>query len=203
MNLADIDFFYNTDLGKAIQPVIADKIAPADGKRLWLGYGKGYMEKEDRCFYPFGEEAFNKDIFRSIAMVHTLELSDNPSRLLLDAWDCLEGEGTIHIIVPNRAGFWARRDKTPFGEGQPFSHAQITRLINEAGFRVKEIEPFLYTMPSHKKIWLKIAPLMERVMPFIFAPLGGMLYIRATKHTPAYKVDKNRTEIFATRALPA
>jgi len=50
-----------------------------------------------------------------VVLVHSLEVSDDPSALMSEIWRILAPGGHVMIIVPNRRGPWARMDTTPFG----------------------------------------------------------------------------------------
>ncbi|MCG6904809.1 MAG: methyltransferase domain-containing protein, partial [Rhodobacter sp.] len=60
-----------------------------------------------------------------LVLLHGLETSETPSRLLDESARVLAPSGRVLFIVPNRAGLWARRDKTPFGYGRPYSLGQL------------------------------------------------------------------------------
>ena len=45
----------------------------------------------------------------------------------------------VLLIVANRAGVWARADRTPFGHGRPFSKGQILRLLEDTAFEVTAV----------------------------------------------------------------
>ena len=50
-----------------------------------------------------------------LIIMHGLETSQYPSMMLDEALRVLGPGGKALFIVPNRAGFWCRSDKTPFG----------------------------------------------------------------------------------------
>jgi hypothetical protein len=84
--------------------------------------------------------------------------------------------------VPNRAGLWARRDKTPFGFGQPYSPGQLDTQLKKHQFLPERQLGALYQFPSHQRVWMKSAGLFERVgrhMPAILG--GGAFMVEATK----------------------
>lgn len=65
-----------------------------------------------------------------VLLVHALEMSDDPERLLREVWRVLSPSGRLIAIIPNRRGVWTRTDATPFGHGRPYSRAQITQLLS-------------------------------------------------------------------------
>jgi len=94
-----------------------------------------------------------------LIVLHGLETSERAFDLLEEAWRVLGPGGKALFIVPNRAGMWSRRDRTPFGYGRP-----------------------LYQVPSTRRIWMKSGAMFERIgraMPGMFA--GGGVMVEASK----------------------
>ena len=121
-----------------------------------------------------------------LILLHGLETSENPSRLLDEAARVLAPGGRALFIVPNRGGFWARRDKTPFGFGRPYSLGQLEAQLKRHGFMPEHHVSMLYQPPSDRKFWLKTGPMLERLgtrTPFVYA--GGVLMVEASKEVYA------------------
>lgn len=49
-------------------------------------------------------------------------------------WRVLTPGGRMIVVVPNRAGVWARVEHTPFGHGRPYSRGQLRELLSETQF---------------------------------------------------------------------
>lgn len=121
-----------------------------------------------------------------LLVMHGLETSDNPDALLDECWRVLGPGGRAVFVVPNRAGIWSRSDKTPFGFGRPFSLGQLDALLRRHQFVTERSISMLYQPPSHRRIWRKMAPLLERVghnVPYVAA--GGVLMVEVSKHMAA------------------
>ncbi len=121
-----------------------------------------------------------------LIMLHGLETSENPSRLLDEAARVLAPGGRALFIVPNRSGLWARRDKTPFGFGRPYSLGQLEAQLKRHGFVPERHVSTLYQPPSDRRFWLKAGPICERLgtrLPLIYA--GGVLMVEASKEVYA------------------
>ena len=58
-----------------------------------------------------------------------LETAERVRPLLREMWRVLAPEGRLILVVPNRRGVWARLDKTPFGQGRPYSRRQLEALL--------------------------------------------------------------------------
>ncbi len=84
-------------------------------------------------------------------------------------------------VVPNRRGLWARMDTTPFGQGQPFSRGQLTRLLREALFSPVHWDEALYVPPIPRRFYLKTATAWERLGTSLSLPFAGVHVIEASK----------------------
>ena len=94
--------------------------------------------------------------------------------------------------MPNRTGFWARSDSTPFGYGKPYSISQLTALLRKNQFQIDSITPSLYGFPAKRGYWLKSLSLWEKVgkkLNSFF--LGGLLVVEARKDIYAVKNVKS------------
>ena len=123
-----------------------------------------------------------------ILISHGLEVSDNQDLLLQEVFRVLKASGKLVILVPNRTGFWARSDSTPFGFGKPYSISQLTALLRKNQFQIDSITPSLYGFPAKSGYWLKSLLLWEKVgkkLNSFF--LGGLLIVEARKDVYAVK----------------
>ncbi|WP_375261408.1 methyltransferase domain-containing protein [Palleronia sp.] len=121
-----------------------------------------------------------------LILLHGLETSDTPGRLLQECYRVLGPGGRALFIVPNRAGLWARNDRTPFGYGRPYSLSQLEGLLRSYDFKPQGHAAALYQPVSEKRFWLRSAGLMERWGRSITGRFaGGVLIVEATKRVPA------------------
>ncbi|PWE32145.1 hypothetical protein DDZ14_11890 [Maritimibacter sp. 55A14] len=121
-----------------------------------------------------------------LVMLHGLETSETPSELLEEAWRVLGPGGRAVFIVPNRAGLWSRRDRTPFGFGRPYSLGQLETQLIKHRFEPERHRAALYSPPSGTPFWLRTAPMLEglgRRLPAYLA--GGVLLVEASKQVYA------------------
>ncbi|MBK5934628.1 methyltransferase domain-containing protein [Rhodovulum imhoffii] len=117
-----------------------------------------------------------------LVMLHGLETSENPAAVLEEAARVLGPGGRALFIVPNRSGLWARRDRTPFGFGRPYSPGQLEAQLAHHGFEVQASRAALFSPPSDRRFWLRAAKMLEgtgRRMAGAYA--GGVLITEATK----------------------
>ncbi|MDC3087293.1 class I SAM-dependent methyltransferase, partial [Paracoccaceae bacterium] len=127
-----------------------------------------------------------------ILISHGLEVSDNQDLLLQEVRRVLKDNGKLVILVPNRTGFWARSDSTPFGYGKPYSISQLTSLLRKNQFQIDTITPNLYGFPAKGGYGLKSLFLWEKLgrkLNSFF--LGGLLIVEARKDIYAVKKVKS------------
>ena len=127
----------------------------------------------------------SNDVDRLVVM-HGLETSETPSDVLDEASRVLSPSGRAMFIVPNRAGLWARRDRTPFGYGRPYSLGQLEAQLKRHGFTTERAVSVLYQIPSHRRIWGRTAGVFEAIgtrVPYLAA--GGVLMVEVSKQTYA------------------
>lgn len=117
-----------------------------------------------------------------LVMLHGLETSEQPARVLEEAARVLGPGGRVLFVVPNRSGMWARRDATPFGFGRPYSLGQLEGLLKANGFQPESHRAALYAPPSTKRFWLRTSPVWEkfgRQLSSYYA--GGVVMVEASK----------------------
>jgi SAM-dependent methyltransferase len=125
---------------------------------------------------PFADLTFDR-----IILVHGLELADNARRLLREVWRVLKDDGRLMIVVPNRTGWWAYRETTPFGHGLPYSAGQLGRLLADNLFRVEQRDAALWMPPVRIRMVLRSAPLFERAGREMMPALAGVTLTEAVK----------------------
>ena len=72
-------------------------------------------------------------LFDTALLIHTLEHGDS-RRQLREIWRVLAPAGRLVVLVPNRLGLWTHFEDNPFGQGRPFTHGQLGRLLESAMF---------------------------------------------------------------------
>ncbi|MFD2740189.1 class I SAM-dependent methyltransferase [Sulfitobacter aestuarii] len=130
-----------------------------------------------------------------LVVMHGLETCEHPADLLEECWRVLGPGGRVLFIVPNRGGFWARRDITPFGYGRPYSPGQLETQLRKHQFLPERHVGALYQMPSQRRLWMKSAGLFEgigRYVPTMMA--GGAFMVEASKqvYPPKGKVQPSK-----------
>jgi SAM-dependent methyltransferase len=116
-----------------------------------------------------------------VLLVHGLEMSDNSRDLLREVWRVLAPGGRVLAVVPNRAGIWARVERTPFGHGRPFSRGQLSALMHETMFYPNAWSGALVMPPWKSKLLLRGGATWERMGSRISPRISGVLILEATK----------------------
>lgn len=117
-----------------------------------------------------------------LVLLHGLETSENPTKLLDECQRVLSPSGKALFIVPNRGGLWARNDRTPFGFGRPYSLSQLEAQLKRHGFVPERHVAALFQPPSDKRFWLKTGQFWEHTGRRISSRFaGGVLMVEASK----------------------
>ncbi len=121
-----------------------------------------------------------------LVLLHALETSETPGRLLQECYRTLGPGGRALFIVPNRAGLWARNDRTPFGFGRPYSLSQLEAQLRAYDFVPQGHAAALFQPVSERPFWMRAGKLMERTGRSITGRFaGGVLMVEAVKQIPA------------------
>ncbi|AOX20156.1 methyltransferase domain-containing protein [Kozakia baliensis] len=115
-----------------------------------------------------------------ILVVHGLELAGQ-APLLRAAWKALADDGVMVLVVPNRSGFWAHDDSTPFGYGTPYSAGQLDRLLARAMFRAEQTATVLAVPPPILRLGKRTAGFIDRIGCVAGRRLGGLHLVVARK----------------------
>ncbi|NWG70445.1 MAG: methyltransferase domain-containing protein [Parvularculaceae bacterium] len=181
-------------LGKfdAAERVLA--LAPAgQGAMRWPleGANREALVEEER--WPLADASIDR-----LLIVHGLEETGDPRRLMREAWRVLANDGRLIIIVAHRRGLWSIVETTPFAHGRPYLRRQLFNLLGESMFRPIEWAGALYFPPANSRALLRAASAWERAGARLWPFLGGVLMIEAAKEMLA---PVGRAHAAAVRAL--
>jgi SAM-dependent methyltransferase len=140
-----------------------------------------------------------------LLVLHALEAVERPETLMEEVWRVTAPEGRVIIVVPSRRGVWARIDRTPFGQGTPYSRAQLRELLGGAILSPVHWGEALYFPPIAKSYVVRSAPAVERIGAALSLPFAGVHVVEAMKqvHRPVEARAVSRSRIPALRpALP-
>lgn len=120
-----------------------------------------------------------------VLVMHALEFTSHPQEMIQEAWRILKDGGRLVLVVPNRAGLWSRVEKTPFGQGHPYSPSQLVKFLKDNTFAPLRVEQALYIPPFPSKILLTTATAWEKVGHRWLRNLSGVLMVEAAKQVYA------------------
>ncbi|SDR61928.1 Methyltransferase domain-containing protein [Rhizobiales bacterium GAS191] len=171
----------------------------SQGVTIWPRTGPSASALVDPFLLPLSDDSLDR-----VIIVHALEVCGNPRELLSEIWQTLKPGGRIIVIAPNRRGLWARLDTTPFGQGQPFSRAQLTGLLREALFTPELWTEALFVPPLNRALVLRSAVAFERTGHALSLPFAGIHLIEAVKQVyrvlPVSPARKSRARLVPTLA---
>ncbi len=116
-----------------------------------------------------------------ILMVHALEYEGNIHPNLDEIWRVLKSTGRVLFIVPNRRGFWAHSEWSPFGQGTPFSVSQLCYYLKEHNFIHERTEEALFMPPVKSSMLLKSAGMIESLGKTLLPFAAGVHMVEVSK----------------------
>ena len=180
---------------------VAAAMPAAQGVLHWPPETKGLTLLADEAELPFEDLSIDR-----VLVVHALECTEQVRPLMREIWRVLSGSGRLLIVAPNRAGLWARFERTPFGRGRPYSPNQLTRLLRDTMFTPLGASSGLFVPPSRWRMVLSAAPAWEKVGARWFPRFAGVVIAEATKQIyaaqPEAKVRRRRAVLDMPRRAP-
>ncbi len=138
---------------------------------------------------------FEPGVFDRVLVMHGLEEAPRMSALLEEVWRVMKPEGRIVIVAANRAGLWARSDKTPFGAGRPFSRTQLSSALRACGFVPLVRSGALYCPPFKRVCSPKIVSGFEKFGETVWPGFSGLVLVEAVKRLYAKREEKKRKPV--------
>jgi SAM-dependent methyltransferase len=165
----------------------------AQGVERWPARGRTLVCLSDEAALPFVNALFDR-----VLLIHALEESDDPLKLMREAWRVLAPAGRLIVVAASRRGFWSDAELTPFGHGRPFTRLQLESLVREAGLEPVAWSRALFGPPFQWAAgWTEsLEPVGARLWP----ALSGLILLEAVKQTFAVKPKGRRATARATVA---
>ena len=118
----------------------------------------------------------------NVLVAHGLESCERPNELIEEIWRILKPGGEVLFIVPNRSGWWARSDLTPFGYGEPYSLSQLEKQLVNNRFKIEGARAALYAPPFSKEYLISSITILEKLgSKFGSRVMAGALLVSARK----------------------
>ena len=127
-----------------------------------------------------------------ILLVHALEHSEQPVETLREAHRVLAANGRLVVVVPHRRGLWARFEHTPFGTGRPWSRRQLAAVLEEAGFRVADVNDALMFPPVPHPVVGRLWRPLDWTGRKAFSTFSGAILAVGAKGPPVEGVPATR-----------
>jgi SAM-dependent methyltransferase len=152
-------------------------VMPASqGVLPWPPEGPGLTALADETELPFPDRSMDR-----ILLVHALESTEQVRGMMREIWRVLADGGRLAIVAPNRRGIWARLERTPFGNGRPYTTSQLARLLRDNMFTPVSTTGALFVPPTTSRMVLRSAPAVEELGRRWFETFAGVVVIEATK----------------------
>jgi SAM-dependent methyltransferase len=123
---------------------------------------------------PFGDFVFDQ-----VIILHALEFSPAPVRLMREAQRVLASDGRVIAIASNRLGMWSWFASTPFGEGITISISQMRKVLTEAELSPVRVHSILFFPPLN--IASALAEAIESIGQYLGLGIGGVVVASALK----------------------
>lgn len=150
------------------------------GAIVWPPGGQCHTVLVEEHHWPLPDNSVDR-----LIAVHMLEAAERVQPLLREMWRVLAPDGRLILIVPNRSGVWSRIDTSPFGQGQPFSRAQIESQLTDALLTPMTWSGGLFFPPVGNRFMLRMAPAIERSGARLPRGVGGVIIVEARKELMA------------------
>ena len=166
----------------------------SQGVLHWPLDNRGLVALADEGELPLADFSVDR-----VMLVHAVECTEQLRSMLRETWRVLAGSGRVLVVVPNRRGIWARIDRTPFGQGHPFTQSQLSRLLRDNLFTPVQSANALFVPPSRSRMLLASARAWEQLGARWFQTFSGVIMIEAEKQiyaaTPVRRAVKLRPSL--------
>ncbi|MGE5548331.1 MAG: class I SAM-dependent methyltransferase [Solirubrobacterales bacterium] len=152
-------------------------VMPASqGVLPWPPEGPGLTALADETDLPLPDRSMDR-----ILLVHAVESTEQVRGMMREIWRVLADGGRLAIVAPNRRGIWARLERTPFGNGRPYTPGQLARLLRDNMFTPVSTTGALFVPPTTSRMILRSAPAFEELGRRWFETFAGVVIVEATK----------------------
>ena len=147
------------------------------GVMPWPSGKHNFSALVEETYWPIATGSIER-----LVILHGLETSEKLKDLLQEIWRVLSPSARVIFVVPNRTGFWARSEATPFGHGRPYSTGQLTNQLRANRFQIEQHVTALYAPPSEHLHLLKTGKVLEELGERFGPRFGaGVILLEASK----------------------
>lgn len=162
----------------------------AQGAHGWPHEGKNLVAVSEETEIPLPTESVDR-----ILMIHALEFSEMMQPNLKEMYRILKPNGRLLVIVPNRSGLWARAEWSPFGQGTPYSAAQLSYYLKENLFVHERTEEALFMPPYKSSSLMKSAGWFEYLGKTFLPFAAGVHMVEVSKQIYARPNDGGGSKV--------
>lgn len=173
---------------------------PAQGVLPWPPGGPNQVLLADEAELPLPDLSMDR-----VLLIHAVEQTEQLRQMLREAWRVLAAGGRMIVVVPNRRSLWAQLDRTPFGQGSPYSAGQLSRLLRDSLFTPVVTSGALFLPPSQSRMMIAAAPAWEKLGARWFPSFAGVVMIEAVKqiYAPSGMAEPARVRLRRKQPLLA
>lgn len=175
-----------------LRPFVAESqrtiaVMPASqGVLPWPPEGPGLTTLADETDLPLPDRSMDR-----ILLIHALESTEQVRGMMREMWRVLADGGRLVVVAPNRRGIWARLERTPFGNGRPYTTGQLARLLRDNMFTPVSTTGALFVPPTTSRMVLRSAPALEELGRRWFETFAGVNIVEATKQIYAAGISRD------------
>jgi SAM-dependent methyltransferase len=173
-------------------------VMPAgQGVLAWPPGEKSLVCLADEAELPIPDRSIDR-----VLLIHALESTEHVHGCLREIWRVLADGGKLLVVAPNRRGIWARLERTPFGNGRPYTPSQLSRLLRDTMFTPEATATALFVPPFRSRMILRSAPAWEQIGAHWFPTFAGVLMVEAGKQIYGGARVQERAVAAKRRYLP-
>jgi SAM-dependent methyltransferase len=161
----------------------------AQGVVPWPPEGPGLVTLAEETDLPFPDRSMDR-----VLVIHCLESTEHQRGMMREIWRVLADGGRVLMLAANRRSLWARLERTPFGQGRPYTPAQLHRLLRDTMFMPLQSQAALFVPPLRSRVMLRSAPAWEKLGENWFPRFAGVVLVEATKQLYAGTAVRERAE---------
>ena len=152
-------------------------VMPAgQGVYQWPENGRNLTMLAEESELPLETNSVDK-----VLLIHSLENAELMRSNLQEIWRVLKSNGRLLVVAPNRLGFWARADWSPYGQGTPYSLDQLRWFLRDNLFVYERHKAALFMPPIRRQLVYRSAETLEKIGPYIMPALAGVHIVEASK----------------------
>ncbi len=116
-----------------------------------------------------------------LVVLHALEFSEDPARLLAEAWRVLVPGGRMLLFVPHKSRFWRWWGDSPFRSGLGYRKGELLAQLRHADFTIADYARALVAPPLTHPLMLRVWRGFEWLGSTLLPGLGSVHCVEVEK----------------------